>query len=501
MKIFQFPVSRILVCYTMGIISAFYTKLPLDILCYATIFSFILLILSPYLKSFACYLFFLFLGMSMLRWSFPLQNLHGKHSCICEVKAQKSKPSFEKFRLKCFNKQKDNFKCEVLWMDRKTMPVLGDIFNIDLELKHIIPKTKKTDFNYDSYLLKQGITCQSKVYAADRSHYRHIKRNHDPGGKIKSYYWKIYAEQLSENSAQLLPALVFGVKSEISKETLNLFSQAGIIHILAVSGLHVGMLYLLVFHGLFFLGKSVFSKNIRNGISLLVLILYAWICGFSASISRAVLMFALIFNARLYLKYSPTLHQLILSAFILLLIEPLWLFQVGFQLSYAATAGILIALEKGRRKLFTNKILLFIWESSLVSFSAQMAVSPLAFYYFKKIPVWFLFSNIPAFFLAFALLLFGLILPLSTNIPFLNKILKSSIDFLTELLFLLLNGIDKIPFTMLELTFESIFQIICSYILLTLWYHSFFNKRFQLLKYIPGTIALMLLYELCLDFF
>jgi len=190
-------------------------------------------------------------------------------------------------------------------------------------------------------------------------------------------------------------ALLLGQRQEISKELSDNYSKAGAIHILAVSGLHVGIILLI----LSFVLKPLERVNKGKLIKLVLVILFLWffavLAGMSASVTRAVTMFSAIALGQFFNKRNAVEHSLIFSMFIILLWKPLFLFDVGFQLSYTAVFGI-IWVQPVLYQLW--KPTFFIvdkgWQLISVSVSAQLGVLPISLFYFHQFPGLFFISNL-----------------------------------------------------------------------------------------------------------
>jgi competence protein ComEC len=195
-------------------------------------------------------------------------------------------------------------------------------------------------------------------------------------------------------------AMLLGVKTKIDFNTLSTYSALGAIHILSVSGLHVGLLYLglsLVFG--FLLKFRPAGPWVFFGLMLALLWCYAGISGFSLPVLRSAWMFSVILFAKTFLRRQESLNTLAFSAFVLLFIHPASLFDPGFQLSYLAVWG-LIAFQQRWVKLITFRgwmrwPLTKIWELTCVALAAQAFTWPLIVYYFHQLPhpLSFLFLN------------------------------------------------------------------------------------------------------------
>jgi competence protein ComEC len=263
-------------------------------------------------------------------------------------------------------------------------------------------------------------------------------------------------------------AMLLGVKTKIDFETLSTYSALGAIHILSVSGLHVGLLYLglsLVFG--FLLKLRPAGPWVFFGLMLALLWCYAGISGFSLPVLRSAWMFSVILFAKTFLRRQESLNTLAFSAFVLLFIHPASLFDPGFQLSYLAVWG-LIAFQQRWVKLISFRgcmrwPLTKIWELTCVALAAQVFTWPLIVYYFHQLPhplsflllnpFLILFSSI-ALFLGFLTLSVGAFLPEWAFQP-LAYLLSGSFRLLHGMMFAWVERVTSvIPFlhlTMLEM--------------------------------------------------
>ncbi|MBT8272470.1 MAG: ComEC family competence protein, partial [Bacteroidia bacterium] len=193
----------------------------------------------------------------------------------------------------------------------------------------------------------------------------------------------------------IINALLLGQRQDISEAVYEDYVQAGAIHILAVSGLHIGII-LLILQSIFkFLDYIRNGKLIRIALVLIFLWSYAILAGLSASVVRAVTMFT-VFAIAMNLKRPTNVYNTIaISIFMLLLFKPNFLFDVGFQLSYMAVLAI-VSFEPPLRRLWTPrfKVVRFFWRILSVTLAAQLGVLPLSLYYFHQFPGLFFVSNL-----------------------------------------------------------------------------------------------------------
>jgi competence protein ComEC len=220
-------------------------------------------------------------------------------------------------------------------------------------------------------------------------------------------------------------AMLLGVKTKIDFETLSTYSALGAIHILSVSGLHVGLLYVGLSLLLGFLGnRRPAGPYVFFGLMMALLWCYAGISGFSLPVLRSAWMFSVILFAKTFLRRQESLNTLAFSAFVLLFLNPASLFEAGFQLSYLAVWGLIAFQQRWASVIqFSGWLrwpLTQIWELTCVALAAQIFTWPLIVYYFHQLPhpisffllnpVLILCSSI-ALFLGFLLLAMGSFLP------------------------------------------------------------------------------------------
>ena len=190
-------------------------------------------------------------------------------------------------------------------------------------------------------------------------------------------------------------ALILGKKEDLDKTTREVYAKAGAMHVLAVSGLHVGIIYLVLLGLLRQKQNKITRPVLVASIVIPALWGYAFLTGLSPSVLRAVTMFSFLALAQVLNRRSASLNTLAISAFILLLVNPYMIMAVGFQLSYIAVAGIIFLYPVFEKWLNpSNPVLRFLWQITALSLAAQLVTSPLSALYFHRFPTYFLFSNL-----------------------------------------------------------------------------------------------------------
>ena len=274
----------------------------------------------------------------------------------------------------------------------------GQRLLVSTTLRPISPPMNPEEFDYRRYMRQHGFFATTFISA---NTYSVIEENALPFYKsiplrMQQGLLNTFKQaNIAEQELAVLMALTIGDSRLLDKELIQAYSSAGIIHILSVSGLHVGLLYMLLIHVFFFLKGKRYKLVLKAAICLLCLWFYAAIADFSPPVMRATVMFSFVLLAQLSGRQYSVLNAVFASAFFICLLKPLSLFDVGFQLSYLAVLGILAFYSK-LNKLITlnNPLLRGAWSICCVSLAAQVAVLPLSVFYFHQMPVYFLLANV-----------------------------------------------------------------------------------------------------------
>ena len=263
----------------------------------------------------------------------------------------------------------------------------------------------------------------------------------------------------------IVSALVLGYKDELSNHTKHSFSSTGAMHVLAVSGLHVGIIYFILKSIIILFTFYQRNRVFRNILILLGIWVYALITGMSPSVLRACTMLSFLIIAEVFNRNTNVYNVLSASAILLLIINPYLIMQVGFQLSYLAVLGILYIQPK-MEKIWAPKYWLIqkIWTITTVSIAAQISTFPLGLLYFHQFPNYFLISNLVVIPAAFLILSLGiLIIVLSFS-----KIIVGFISYLLQhvlnSLLLVIRHIESIPGSLTEGLSISIFETMLIYL-------------------------------------
>jgi len=360
----------------------------------------------------------------------------------------------------------------------------GDMVIVEAKFQRINNVLNPHQFDYKEYLAKQNIYYQ--VYISDKEFLRIENTSKSITNRVSSFRNRIQISlqklHFSDNSYSVINALLLGQRQEINKELISNFSKAGAIHILAVSGLHIGIILVLLNFLLKPLEYIKKGKFIKLFLIVVFLWLYAILAGLSASVIRAVSMFtALALGLALNRKNSVE-YSLVISMLILLLSKPLFIFDVGFQLSYLAVFGIVWVQPKLYR-LWKPKYWLLdkAWSLTTVSIAAQFGVLPLSLYYFHQFPGLFLLSNLVIIPLLGAILLVGFLVILLSLLNVVPDLLINLYDRIINSLNFFVSWVSQqeaFLFTNISFSFEV---MMLSYICVVLGFSAFLYKNYKLI--------------------
>lgn len=311
------------------------------------------------------------------------------------------------------------------------------------------------EFDYARYLMRRGISGTGYVAAGKWITLRSVQTNGTIHLRLRcladSYREKVIAlyRQLGFTGDELavLSALTIGDKTELSESVRESYSIAGASHILALSGLHIGLLYAF----LFFILRPVARKG-RTGrcvrsVSLLVLLwAFAFFTGLSPSVVRSVTMFSILVLADVFGRQPFSLNTLAVTAWLMLLCNPAGLFDVGFQLSFLAVASILL-IQRPVYRLFAvrNRVGKSIWGLMSVSIAAQIGTAPLVMFYFSRFSVHFLLTNLLVIPLITIILYAAIFMLLLTPFPWLQIWAVVGVRKLLEGLNLFVRWVEQLP--------------------------------------------------------
>ncbi len=267
-----------------------------------------------------------------------------------------------------------------------------------------------------------------------------------------AYRWRESLYQLFQrcgltgDELSVAAALVLGYRDKLDESLVRSYSKAGGMHVLAVSGLHVGILFLVLNQLLFFLKRWRYGRVVKAIMLLLILWCYALLTGLSPSVMRATLMFSFIVVGTALSRPVNVYNSIAASAFVLLVLNPYLLMEVGFQLSYLAVIGIVYLQPKMYRMLYVkNKWLDKLWALTTVSVAAQIATFPVTLYYFHQFPNYFLLTNFIVIPAAALILYLGILLFVTASIPVVGDVVAWLLEKVVMALNYCIQWVEGLP--------------------------------------------------------
>lgn len=359
------------------------------------------------------------------------------------------------------------------------------------------------EFNYREYLAQQKIFLTDNIKTnqieiiGNKKEINLASILNDIKTNIIDKIEKIYRHT---DARAIIKAVVIGDRSEITEELKDVFQVAGVMHILAISGLHVGIIAMVLFLLFSTISDNKLSKSFKYIFIIIIMLGYAAITGFRPSVSRATLMFIVLLGAKLLNRPYNVYNSISIAAFLILLWQPLYLFDTGFILSFTATFFIIFLTPIMESILKDCLFLLpdYLVKSLSVSASAWLGVMPLSAFFFYKISIISILSNILIvpiigviiIFALFSIFLSFLFLPLGNFLALVNNGLISLLIFIGEKLSLL-------PFAYRDIAQPGILSIAIYYIIIVFIFYSLkYRYNINILKNkktIYSTIILILL--------
>lgn len=322
-------------------------------------------------------------------------------------------------------------------------------------------------FDYKRYALFNGIT--HTVYLTGQDYVLSESENISFFSKVlndmRAYVLHIVKRFIPGKKEQgLAEALLIGYKDDLDRDLLQSYTNTGVVHVIAVSGMHLALIFWL----LNLLFKPLLKRRATAWLHPVLIIFILWIftfvAGGAASIVRAAVMFTCIVLGSAFKKKASVYNTLAASAFLLLCYNPYWLWDAGFQLSYAAVLSIVIFYRPLYNMAYiNNKMLDGIWQLLCVSMAAQILTTPIALYHFHQFPVYFLITNLLVVPVSSMVLIGQLVLvmlsPIAVVAVFLGNVLSSVIWWMNSFI----ETLEGFPFAVWEGIQINLLQVVLLY--------------------------------------
>lgn len=295
------------------------------------------------------------------------------------------------------------------------------------------------------------------------------------------------------NEQAIAEALIIGYRNNLDKQLVEAYSNTGVVHIIAISGLHLGIIFGMMRFLLKPLRRKIFRRVISPVLILSVIWIFAFVAGGAPSVLRAAVMFSIFTFAGLFSRRGNVYNTLASSAFVLLLFDPFALWDVGFQLSYAAVFSIvLLQRPLYNAIMFTNPLIDNLWKLSSVTLSAQVFTTPIVIYHFHQIPTLFLIANLVAVPLAGIILMGEIMLVVIGSTPA-ASVVGSALTVALKILNIHILRLNDIAFKVIDSIQINIWQAVALTLFLGAAYQFLTTKQ---PRYFTVALQLMFVFSL-----
>ena len=413
------------------------------------------------------------------------------------------KNNFYKIKIKIISKKDSSATINTnaiafLKCDTDTFNIeIGDYILLNSKFKSVEQAKNPYQFNYKSYLKYSDI---SKIGFVNKTDWKLIKNNNFNIFRISENVRRFFVKRFNsfdikpENLA-IINAIVLGYKSDITPETGEEYANAGVMHILAVSGLHVGILYLILAFLLQSFAGYKIDKYLRFFLIITILWAYAFITGLSPSVVRSVIMFSIVSISIILQRQHNIYNTIFVSAFVLLVFNPFYITQIGFQLSYLAVIGIVFFQARISKIVKSkNKIIRYFWDLIAVSLAAQISTAPITLFYFSKFPNYFIITNIFVMLLVTAVLSIGIAFLAFSFVPYLNIIIAKLLDFLLDIMNFIIHKVNTFPKAITDNVNVNLIEIISLYLILITLAYYLVNRNKHAVILLLGSVFIFISY-------
>jgi len=497
------PFSRIAIPLILGIIFSIFIAIPLQI---SIAISFLFLISSIYFhyaKSSKKYLLSFFYGISLFLFCFFIGVFLSELRQVKKIQINENEEVEYIARITETIEEKENSIKTVLEIEKpstdssqietfktlvyfqKNQKALNLNFNDRIVLNAKISSIKNNgnpfEFDYEIYLARKGIFYQVYLKEEDFIYLEPDKAFsvYALADNLRSYLLNIFIQNnIKDEELSVLSALTLGYKAYLESDTKIAFSETGAMHVLAVSGLHVGV----ILGVLTFFFKAFSGNKVLRVIKLVSIIFSLWafafISGLSPSVLRAALMFSFVAFGDFSNRSGSIYNSLWGSALILLIFNPVNFLDVGFQLSYSAVFGIVSMQPIIYKSIYVpTKLGDFFWSLISVSIAAQLGTTPLCLMYFNQFPTYFILTNILVIPLAFLIIYSALALIVISKLAFISTWVAIVLNFIVKALNSWVHFIQELPFSSIQQMELELSEVLLLYLFIAFLFLFFAFQR------------------------
>ena len=372
----------------------------------------------------------------------------------------------------------------------------GDVIAIPASIREVTPPLNPEEFDYRAYLERKGITGQ--VWLKD-GNWVNLQVNDANLLYAFSYRFRdillasLQRCGLRDDEYGVAAAVLLGYDDNLAVEVRKNYVAAGSMHILCVSGMHVGFIYLLASFLLGFLNRKKWQKMLKQALLLLLIWFYALITGLSPSIMRAALMLSFVIVGEAIHRKGIILNSIAASAFILLCVNPNNLFEIGFQLSYVSVIGIVVLQKPIYNLLYVkNKLLEKVWHLTALSIAAQISTIPFTLFYFQQFTSYFWLSNLLMTPLSFFVVISGMVLLMVSWIPYLSTWLGYVVWGAVYAMNWVTGRIESIPYSIIKGLYVSDFEFALLLVAFSLLLLTFMLQKRRFFIAMLGTLLVVM---------
>lgn len=520
MKLLNFNIIKLTTCLIVGVLIGFYFKISIKTALFLFLIVFVGFCLCfIFLKQkkrnylFGVFTFLTFVALGIINTKINDETLHSSHyinlknnvetyNDISFKVTKRLKPDAynTKYIAEILNLNKAKSSGQILINLQKDSIAqsleIDHIYFTNNKLNEVVKPKNPFQFDYNNYLKQRNVYHQIylsndefielKNTSKSINGYADTFRNR-VNEKLKNYDFKT-------DVLAIINALLLGQRQDISPEIYNNYVNAGVIHILAVSGLHVGIIFLILNWLFKPLHRFKYGKHlIKPLLIILILWSFAFVAGLSPSVTRAVTMFSIVTCAQFLKRPTNIYNTISISIFLMLLVKPIYLFDVGFQMSYLAVLAI-VSVQPMLYKLWKtpNLVIDKFWQILTVTIAAQLGVAPLGLFYFHQFPGLFFISNlviIPVLGIILGLGIFVIFLALLDSLP---EVIAEVFSFIIDTLNAFIVWVAQFETFLLKDVSFSLYHLLVSYLVLI---SVIFLWKEKTIKYLNYALMSLLLYS------
>lgn len=498
MKLSNYPLLKILLPYVVGILIAYFCQFPYKMcrlwFVLACSFWLICCVLSPiktykwqWLKTLLLLLAFVFCGMMAVNFRFSSHltadesRLMGENRNwmvrVEDFPVQRAKTVKMKAKVLRTGEGRALGEDVMLYVQQGSGAdtiEYGDILLLSTLFSEIEPPKNPDAFDNQLYMKRKGI-----YYTGYVPNGFWLPAGHAPANPLRALAHRMQSRLaalfarsgMTGSELEIVKAILLGDDDTMEPELKASYAAAGVSHILCVSGMHVGVIFMILNFLLRPLDLFKSTRCVKALLMLLVIWLYAHITGLSPSVTRSATMFTFVTIGQLIQRNTNVFHSILASLWILLVFNPLLLFELGFQLSYLAVCGIVL-LQPLLTSIYScrTRVGSYFWGLITVSVAAQVSTFPISVQYFGQFPNYFLLSNMSVIMLSFVVMMTGIGLLCVSVVPLVGSYTTLLLTWEIRIMNGIVTFVERLPGSVTRDIDVSVGQMLLLYAVIILGY-------------------------------